>query len=302
MKLVTYQTTKHSKIGLMLADQIVDLQATYSAMPDTDASMPDSMIDLLAEGDAGLAKVRAVLDHVQADGAGRYDSIENVTLLPPVLNPGKVLALGRNYAAHAAEGGSAPPDFPMLFHKTAGSLLGAGGTIIIPPVTSKVDYEAELVVIIGRECKEVSEADALDYVAGYTVGNDVSARDLQRRTTQFTAGKMLDTFGPIGPALVTSDELSDPSNLQIQARLNGEVMQDSNTKMMIFNVPFTVSYISQIVALQPGDVIFTGTPEGVGFARNPPVWLKEGDEITIEVERVGVLTNTVANASGKINA
>ncbi|MEM7034770.1 MAG: fumarylacetoacetate hydrolase family protein, partial [Chloroflexota bacterium] len=222
-------------------------------------------------------------------------SQSDITFLPPVLNPEKVIALGRNYAAHAAEGGSEPPKFPMLFHKTAGSLLGHGGTVVIPPVTDKVDYECELAVIIGRRCKQVSEADAPDYVAGYAAANDVSARDLQRRTTQFTAGKMLDTFGPLGPALVTSDELPDPGNLQIQTRLNGEVMQSSNTNMMIFSVPFTISYISQIATLEVGDVILTGTPEGVGFARTPPVWLKEGDVVEVDVEKVGVLKNTVKN-------
>jgi acylpyruvate hydrolase len=181
----------------------------------------------------------------------------------------------------------------MLFHKTAGSLLGAGGTIIIPPVTGQVDYEGELAIIIGRACKQVSPEAALDYVAGYTIANDVSARDLQRRTSQFSAGKMLDTFGPLGPALVTRDEVPDPGHLSIRTTLNGQVMQNDTTANMIFDVPFTISYISHIATLEVGDVILTGTPEGVGFARKPPVYMQDGDVVSVEIERLGVLTNKV---------
>jgi acylpyruvate hydrolase len=218
-----------------------------------------------------------------------------VTLLPPVLDPEKVVCLGLNYRAHASETKKAAPDFPMLFHKTAGSLLGAGGTIQIPPVTQQVDYEGELAVIIGRTCYNVSGDNALDYVAGYTCANDVSARDWQYRTKQFTQGKMLDTFGPLGPALVTRDEVPDPHNLSIQTRLNGELMQDGHTSAMIFDIPFIVSYISQISTLKPGDVILTGTPEGVGFARDPQVFLRPGDTIAVEIETIGRLVNSVAD-------
>lgn len=293
MRLITYQTKGQPKLGVQNGEQIIDLAAAQAAM-DNPVPLPGDMIALLQEGERGLSNVAKIVDF--AKGKGDYaENMADVTFLPPVVNPQKVIALGRNYAAHAAEGGAEPPEYPMLFHKTAGSLLGHGGTIIIPPVTTKVDYECELAVVIGRRCKQVSEAEALNYVAGYTVANDVSARDLQRRTTQFTAGKMLDTFGPLGPALVTADELPDPGNLQIQTRLNGQVMQDSNTRMMIFSVPFTISYISQIATLEVGDVILTGTPEGVGFARKPPVWLKAGDEVSIEIESVGTLTNWVKN-------
>ena len=293
MKLVTYQTNGQAQLGAISNDQIIDLGQAYRAMAGHDsASFPDDMIALLKEADEGLAKAQAAIDFAEANG-GFSQSLEQVTFLPPVVKPGKVIALGRNYAAHAKEGGAQPPKYPMLFHKTATSLLGAGGTIVIPPVTKRVDYEAELAVIIGRTCKQVSEEEALDYVAGYAAANDVSARDLQRRTSQFSAGKMVDTFGPLGPALVTRDEVPDPQNLRIQTRLNGQVMQDSNTKMMIFSVAFTISYISQITTLEVGDVILTGTPEGVGFARKPPVYLKEGDVVTIEVEGVGTLSNSV---------
>jgi len=291
MKLVTYQSNNGPKVGALQGDQIIDLHAAYTAAePDGDAAFLTEMIQLLSADETGLQKAAAVL--ASADESHALP-LAGATLLPPVVRPGKVIALGRNYAAHAAEGGAEPPEYPMLFHKTATSLIGDGGEIVIPPVTDKVDYEAELAVVIGRPCKAVSEDEALDYVAGYTVANDVSARDWQRRTTQFTAGKMLDTFGPLGPALVTADEIPDPGNLDIQARLNGETMQSSNTRMMIFSVPFIISYISQISTLEVGDVILTGTPEGVGYARKPPVFLKSGDEITIEVENVGILTNRV---------
>ena len=296
MKLVTYQTDGQPQLGAIKRSQVIDLKSAYRAMVnDTAASFPDDMIALLAEGDSGLEKIAAVIEFVESQPDSFMQSLDQVTLLPPVVRPGKVIGLGRNYAAHAAEGGSKPPEFPMLFHKTSSSLLGSGGTIIIPPNSSQVDYEAELAVIIGRPCKQVSPKEALDYVAGYANGNDVSARDLQRRTSQFTAGKMLDTFGPLGPALVTRDEIPDPGNLRLQSKLNGNVMQDSNTSMMIFDVPFTISYISHIATLEVGDVIFTGTPDGVGFARTPPVYLQEGDVISVEIEGLGTLTNYVKN-------
>jgi len=246
------------------------------------------MIDMLKSGDFGLAAARNA-----AEKATTTYAMSEVTFLPPVVRPGKVIALGRNYAAHAAEGGAEPPKYPMLFHKTHTSLIGHNQSIVIPPVTKKVDYEAELAIIIGKTCYQVAEEDALDYVAGYACANDVSARDLQRQTSQFSAGKMLDTFGPLGPALVTTDEIDDVQDLKISLELNGETLQSSNTSYMIFDVAFTISFISQICTLEPGDVILTGTPEGVGFPRNPPIFLKPGDSVTVHVEKVGSLTNYV---------
>lgn len=285
MRLITYQSDNGAKLGAIVNDQVIDLAAA-------DSTLPATMMDLLAAGDAGMAQAASAIANSTAD----TQPLDQVTLLPPVLRPGKVIALGRNYAAHAKEGGAEPPDYPMLFHKTATSLIGAGGTVRIPAGTDRVDFEAELAVVIGKVCKNVEEADAFDYIAGYTVANDVTARDWQRLTTQFTAGKMVDTFGPLGPALVTKDEVPDPGNLNVKSTLNGQVMQDGNTKMMIFSVPFIVSYISKISTLEPGDVILTGTPEGVGYARKPPVYMKAGDTITIEVEGLGALTNPMADA------
>ena len=277
MKLVTIRVNNEVKLGAIQGDRIIDLE--YNG----------TMVDLLHSGNFGLAAAEIAAEK----GTTTYGFSE-VEFLPPVVRPGKVIALGRNYAAHAAEGGAEPPKYPMLFHKTHTSLIGHNQSIVIPPVTKKVDYEAELAVIIGKSCYQVSEEDALGYVAGYACANDVSARDLQRQTSQFTAGKMLDTFGPLGPALVTADEVGDVQNLNISLVLNGETLQSSNTSYMIFNVAFTISFISQICTLEPGDVILTGTPEGVGYPRNPPIFLKPGDSVTVHVEKVGSLTNSVS--------
>lgn len=293
MKLITYQLNGETKLGALSGDNVIDLARAYTAISPND-SFPSDMIALLNEGEAGLAKAKAALD--AGEQVATYQTpVTAVTFLPPVVRPGKVIALGRNYAEHAKEGGAEVPEHPMWFHKTHTSLNGHLQPIIIPPGTSKVDYEGELAVIIGKTCKFVTVEDALDYVAGYAVANDVSARDWQRRTTQFTAGKMVDTFGPLGPALVTKDEIPDVQNLRIRTHLNGQLMQDGHTSDMIFSVAFSIADLSRICTLEVGDVIMTGTPEGVGFARKPPVFMKEGDVISIEIEGLGTLTNPLQN-------
>jgi 2-keto-4-pentenoate hydratase/2-oxohepta-3-ene-1,7-dioic acid hydratase in catechol pathway len=295
MKLVTYQTPTGPTLGALHNDQVIDLAAAHQ-MENGSRPFPATMLALLEAGEAGLTMARAALDYALAHDTLQQPQ-DSVSLLPPVTRPGKIICLGRNYAAHAREGGAEPLEFPILFYKPTSALLPHGGTIVIPPVTEKPDFEAELAVIMGRACKQVSVEAALDYVAGYSAANDVSARDLQRRTHQWAAGKMPDTFCPLGPALVTADEVPEPGNLTIRAILNGQEMQHSNTSMMIFDVPFIISYISQIATLEPGDIILTGTPEGVGNARIPPVYLQAGDTISIEIEKVGLLTNGVASSS-----
>jgi acylpyruvate hydrolase len=293
MKLVTYKVNEEVKVGALSGDQVIDLAAAHEAKTGQATEFPKSMMAFLQAGAAGLEMARAAL----AFAGQRQEfatSVSQIFFLPPVVKPGKVLALGRNYAAHAKEGNAKVPDYPMLFNKTATSLTGAGQPIVIPAVCKKVDYEGELAIIIGKRCRNVSEDEALDYVAGYAVGNDVSARGWQRRTSQFAVGKMVDTFGPLGPALVTSDEVADVQKLSIRTWVNGQLMQKSDTSYMIFSVAFTISYISQISTLEPGDVIFSGTPEGVGFAQKPPFFLKAGDEVTIEIESIGRLTNPVS--------
>jgi 2-keto-4-pentenoate hydratase/2-oxohepta-3-ene-1,7-dioic acid hydratase in catechol pathway len=219
----------------------------------------------------------------------------NGTLLAPIPRPGKVICIGLNYRDHAAESGAEIPSEPVCFSKFSQAIIGPEAAIILPPVANKVDYEAELVVVVGRRGKFIAERDARAYVAGYMNGNDVSARDWQlgRPGGQWLLGKTPDTFAPTGPYLVTADEVADPQQLAISLTLNGETMQTSNTRELIFGIDRLVSHLSQLITLEPGDVIFTGTPPGVGQARKPPVFLKPGDTVEVQIEGLGVLTNAV---------
>jgi 2-keto-4-pentenoate hydratase/2-oxohepta-3-ene-1,7-dioic acid hydratase in catechol pathway len=211
----------------------------------------------------------------------------------PIARPGKVIAVGLNYRDHAAETGQELPTSPMLFAKWPTCLIGHGDAIVLPTLSDKVDFEAELGVVIGRGGRGIGSDDALDHVAGYICANDVSARDLQRADKQYSRAKSLDTFGPVGPRLVPASEIPDPQALRIRAILNGQVMQDSSTAGMVFGVRELIAFISEGITLEPGDLIVTGTPAGVGFARDPRVFLQPGDTITVEIEGVGELTNPV---------
>ena len=221
----------------------------------------------------------------------------SVRLLAPVPRPGKIFGVGLNYRDHAEEAGQPVPEQPILFAKFANSVIGPGEPIVVPAATEQPDYEAELGVVIGRPAFEVSVDDALDHVGGYLCCNDVSARDLQLSVPQWTRGKAIDTFLPCGPELVTTDEIVDPQALAIRCVLNGMTMQDSSTAQMVFGVAELVSFISQACTLQPGDLIVTGTPPGVGFTRTPPVWLHDGDEVTVEIEGLSALSNPVRRRS-----
>jgi len=205
--------------------------------------------------------------------------------------PGKIVCVGLNYRDHAAEGGQDLPKAPLLFAKWPNTLIGDGEPVVLPPESTQVDYEAELGVVIGAKAKRVSENDALDHVAGYICVNDVSARDLQFADGQWTRGKSPDTFCPVGPRLVPREEIADPQALAIRCIVNGEALQDSSTAQMIFSVAEIIAYTSQIVTLEPGDLIATGTPAGVGIFRDPKVLLKDGDEVSVEIEGLGTLTN-----------
>lgn len=222
--------------------------------------------------------------------------VETPTLLAPV-GPAAILCIGLNYAAHAAEGGRPAPERPVLFMKTPTAAQRPGGPIVLPRrlLSTRVDYEAELAIVIGKPCKNVSRDEALDYVLGYTCGNDVSARDWQRGGGggQWCRGKTFDTFAPLGPAIVTTDELGEAGDLRITTTIGGEVLQDSRTSDMIFSVPVLIEFLSASTTLAPGTVILTGTPQGVGFARTPPRWLRPGEEVTVEIEGIGQLTNPV---------
>ena len=254
------------------------------------------MLDLIKRGDEAIAEIKTLVAIAQSGGittAGQLAvAVDSVKFLPPVY-PGKILAIGRNYADHAIEGGQPPPEAPLIFTKLTSSLNAHNRAIVLPAISSQVDYEAELAVVIGCRARRVSEAEALPYVFGYTMINDVSARDLQFGDGQWVRGKGLDGFAPLGPFITTRDEIDDVHSLKIEGRLNGEVMQSSNTGKMIFKVAYLVSYISQGITLEPGDVIATGTPEGVGIFRKPPVLLKAGDVFDVVIEKLGTLSNRI---------
>lgn len=242
-----------------------------------------------------------VLEVLEGDLFGPYRktgqtwSLRDVKLLPPV-SPPNILCVGRNYRAHAEEGGAEIPKAPLLFSKATSCLVGPDSPIVLPHVApGRIDYEAELVVVIGKAARNVAEAGALDYVLGYTCGNDVSARDCQKADGQWVRAKSFDTFGPVGPWVET--ELT-PDNLRVSGRLNGQTMQSASTASMIFGVRFLISYLSRGMTLLPGTLLFTGTPEGCGFARTPPVWLTPGDVYEVEIEGIGVLRNPVVGAAG----
>ncbi|HEX4343790.1 MAG TPA: fumarylacetoacetate hydrolase family protein [Verrucomicrobiae bacterium] len=228
------------------------------------------------------------------------EKVDVAKLLAP-LTPTNIICIGLNYRQHAAETGAKIPEFPIVFFKSTGALQNPGAPILIPHhlKSDEVDYECELAIVIGKTCKNVSRQQALEYVLGYTCANDVSARDWQikRGGSQWCRGKTFDTFCPLGPVLVTRDEISNPNALRIKTLLNGQTVQDSSTGDMIFDVPTLIEFLSGSTTLLPGTVILTGTPQGVGMARKPPVWLKAGDSVSIEIEKIGTLTNPVANES-----
>ena len=283
MRLATIQTPHGPRGAVATADAYVDLHAT-------DPGLPKCVKSLLA---ASPAVRKAAAEAAASRSAVKY-AANAVTLLPPVPDPAKILCIGLNYRDHAIEGKKAIPTEPVLFGKFPNALAAHGDPIKIPKVAEKVDYEAELVIVVGKVGRHIpNDQSAFQYVGGYTCGHDVSARDWQFRgeEKQWIIGKTFDTFAPTGPVLVTADEIPDPHKLQVQLRLNGATMQNSNTREFIFGVPHLLWYLSQVVTLEPGDLIFTGTPPGVGIARKPPVLLKPGDVAEVEIEKIGVLRN-----------
>jgi len=256
-------------------------------------SLPGDMAALCTRGAAGFAA--AAKEAASAPASARIP-LGSARLLPVVPRPGKIICLGLNYADHAAEGGNQRPDYPSFFLRGASSLVAHGAAIQRPRVSSQLDFEAELAVVIGRTSRHLSEADALEAVAGYACFNDATLRDYQRRTAQWTIGKNFDATGALGPWLVPASELPPgATGLKIESRLNGTVMQSSNTAQMLFPVAETLCLLTEALTLEPGDVIVMGTPAGVGYARKPPVWMKAGDTIEIEIEGIGVLSNPVEN-------
>ena len=280
MRFVIFQLDTNIEPGVLVGGQIIGLRGAGF----------DSVLAVIEGGADALDRVNR---WVKRPISSALPDMAAVALRAPILRPPKIVCIGLNYRDHAAETRLPIPEVPVVFSKYPTAVTGPGQPIVLPANSAKPDYEAELVVVIGKRGRHVRAADWRQYVFGYTMMNDVSARDFQMATSQWMMGKTFDTFAPFGPAIVTADEVADPQNLGISLTLNGEVMQNSNTSQMIFQVPRLIEFLSSVFTLEPGDIIATGTPAGVGFARKPPVWLRAGDEVTVRVEGLGELTNPV---------
>lgn len=278
MKLASFHLDGNDTWGVVRDDGIVDVGAQLGDLPDLRAALEQDALD----------KVKGV-----ADSAPVACSVEDAEFLPTLPNPDKVVCVGLNYKSHIEETGRSDSDYPVLFTRWADTQVGHNQPMIRPNNSDKYDYEGELAVIMGKTARHVSEADALGHVAGYACYNDGSIRDWQRHTHQFLPGKNFPGTGGFGPWMVTTDEIPDPSEMELVTRLNGQEVQRSKTNLMVFDVPFLIHYISGFCALQPGDVIVTGTPGGVGFKRNPPLFMKEGDTCEVEIDRIGTLVNPI---------
>lgn len=289
MRLVTFSEhgTRAFRAGALMSvngnDVVIDLERACPGLPSSMRALLQAM----------NGNFHSLADTARTAPAEACFQMVDVLLGPVVPDPEKVICVGLNYRDHAEETNLPLPEVPTVFAKYSNTLIGDGEAIVLSAATSKVDYEAELAFIIGRRAKQVAESEALAYVAGYTIFNDVSARDYQLRTSQWTLGKSFDTFGPIGPALVTRDEVPDPHALGIRLRIGDELLQDSNTRNMVFQVAALVSHLSSAMTLEPGDVVATGTPAGVGFTRKPPRFLREGETVRVEIDTLGVLQNPV---------
>jgi 2-keto-4-pentenoate hydratase/2-oxohepta-3-ene-1,7-dioic acid hydratase in catechol pathway len=300
MILLTFADGDALRLGVRSERGVIDVAAVKAALGATgDETIPDTMDQFIASGADGLAALQELAGRATdaaAGGAAPWFRPETELRLGPcVPRPGKIVCVGLNYRRHAEESGAAIPETPVLFSKFGNAVAAHGESVPLPPVATEYDYEAELAVVIGRTARNVGEGEALDYVLGYCNANDVSARDLQTRTSQWLLGKTLDKFLPLGPYLVTADEVGDPQTLGIRCWFNGELRQDSTTADMIFGVAQIVSYTSRYIPLEPGDVLSTGTPEGVILGMAEKRWMKPGDEVVVEVERLGRLRNVMTS-------
>ncbi|MFD2118062.1 fumarylacetoacetate hydrolase family protein [Paenibacillus yanchengensis] len=289
MKTITFMKADVPALGLLVDDLILDVAA---AAQHYNSTVAQHDMQLIAGGASAIGQLEALALQAQSNPELWLQEAD-IVWGPSVTRPNKLICVGLNYRKHADETNAAYPEYPILFNKFNNTLTGHKHDIAIPSVTSQLDYEVELAIVIGKEAKYVAYADALDYVYGYTIVNDLSARDLQMRTPQWLLGKTCDGFSPLGPYLVSADEVGDPNQLNVRTIVNGDVRQDSNTSDMIFNCAEIVSYISQHMTLTPGDVILTGTPEGVvlGLPEAERVFLQPGDEVVIEIEKLGRLEN-----------
>lgn len=315
MKLITFTEQGVTRIGAIEDGKVIDLHAAFEKKLESEgklrfkqiaeAYVPTDMNGFLQGGKESLdyAKeaVAFALKHETYKGKQLVFSKEDVKVEAPVPSPGKMICVGHNYREHILEMGREIPPYPVVFAKFANTVIGPEDDIPHYPISDQLDYEAEFAFVIGKRARNVSQAEALDYVAGYTIVNDVTYRDLQRRTLQWLQGKTVDGSAPMGPWLVTTDELSDPSGLEVVLTVNGEERQRSNTKNLVFSVQYLVEFLSGLMTLEPGDVILTGTPGGVGVARGPQVFLKDGDVVRIEIDGIGALENKVKKVTGEIS-
>jgi acylpyruvate hydrolase len=310
MRLVIFRHEGNVRIGSVVGDKVIDLHNAYKTMLQkqgkirakqiAEAFVPVDMVEFLEGGEESMELAKKAVDEVT--------NIENmntelkvihqqseVRIEAPILTPGKIVCVGHNYREHILEMGRDIPKIPVVFAKYSNTIIANGDPIPKPIQSDELDYEAEFAFVIGKKARNIQEDQALEYVAGYTIANDVSVRDYQKMTLEWLKGKTFDGTLPIGPYLLTADEVTNPHSLDIKLQVNGEERQHSNTKNLVFNVPFLVSFLSGIMTLQPGDVILTGTPGGVGAARDPQVFLRQGDKVRVEIEGLGVLENSVVS-------
>lgn len=295
MRLFTYYPNPLNKAETGVGIFKDPSQKEYVALAEVDVNLPSTLLEIIA---STLLMNRA--KEIQGQVNLPWKPSDGIAFAPVIPKPEKIVCMGLNYADHAKEGGHARPDYPSFFMRVPSSLLGHEQLMIIPRVSDKLDYEAELAFVIGKRCHRLTKKNALAAIAGYSIFNDGSMRDYQRKSTQWTIGKNFDQTGGFGPCLVTPDELPEAAHgLRIQSRLNGQVMQDSNTEHFLWGVIETLILISEVMTLEPGDVVITGTPAGVGYARTPPVFMQPGDIVEIEIEGIGILQNPIAKEFAK---
>ena len=292
MEIVTYRSERGPRAGVLTEAGIVDVWDSIDAEPAPEAEIanwaqPGGVRSLLQTID--VRELAAMLE-----AGGPVSELNEAELLPPVPDPQKLICIGLNYRAHAAEAAQDPPPVPTFFAKFANALRPDGATVTLPEASRKVDFEAEVAFVVGRQARRIDPAEALEHIAGYTLLNDLSARDLQFATPQWIPGKVFDGSAPCGPALITADQIDDPAAIGVALDLNGERMQEATTADLIFSIPELLAHLSTLMTLEPGDIISTGTPAGVGSTRDPRVWLQEGDELVVSSPQLGELRTTIA--------
>ena len=310
MKLINFTKDGHTRSGAIVGEQVVDLNYAYQAQLKSEgkyryeqiaaAFVPNNTDELYQGGKESITLAQGAIDFALTN-PNCFDKkviheLSEIKVEAPVIKPGKIICVGHNFRKHIQEMGRDLPTHPVIFAKFANTILGPDDDIPFYPISEQLDYEAEFTFVMGKQAVNVAEENALDYVAGYTITNDVTYRDIQRRTLEWLQGKTVDGSAPIGPYLVTADELPNPSGLDMVLKVNGEVRQSTNTDDFVFDVPKLISFLSSLMTLEPGDVVLTGTPGGVGVAMDPPTFLKDGDVVTIEVDKIGILENKVVTS------